>query len=169
MLKIKGFLRKPQINVSHFREVLAAELNHKLQTSAHAWLNTALNIIPVWSGASHSTFSQLAGLVRFPLSIAPKVGVNSMGLGRSAGKGELTQNKRKMLFTFRYETDLWHLIYNEFNNANANPKEGRLFASLHNPGPYQFQKQAQAAFETEAGKVRLPNPFRYIDITEVKL
>jgi hypothetical protein len=50
------------------------------------------------------------------------------------------------------------LVYNEYNNANANPIEGRLFARLLRPGPYHFQDKAALAFRQFSKTVRLPSP-----------
>jgi hypothetical protein len=58
-----------------------------------------------------------------------------------------------------YSTTLWHLIYNEYNNANANPEEARIYSRLIQPGPYSFQEKANAAFLEATKFVKLPSPW----------
>ncbi|MCA9069149.1 MAG: hypothetical protein KDA84_09515 [Planctomycetaceae bacterium] len=170
MIEIFGTLRKIRIDVDAFRSALNQELQERLKDAANEWLNVSLDIVPVWSGASHATFSELAGLVGFPLSISPVAGINRFGLGRSAGKGKVISKENTSFFAFRYQTTLAHLVYNEFNNANVTPDPG-LYAALLRPGPYRFQEAAGSAFLKEAAKARLPNPFAFgiLKVMEVDL
>jgi hypothetical protein len=61
-------------------------------------------------------------------------------------------------YVLEYTTDLWHLVYNNLHNANANPEEGRLFAKLRQPGPYNFTEIAAEEFKQYAKSIRLPSP-----------
>ena len=77
----------------------------------------------------------------------------STGLSASAA----TLVGKNGLHTLEYRTSLWHLVYNEYNDANKNPLDGRLFSRLKNPGPYGFQALGAAAFVSFARTVEVPS------------
>jgi hypothetical protein len=140
-----------------WKRILDQELRAALIEGGTIWMNAALSRIPVWSGASHGTFLKLAAKIGSSISIGggvPWLSGSTYGQSHS-GANLIIYNGAYIL---EYSTDLWHLVYNEFSNANANPVEGRLFARLRNPGPYHFQELAAEEFRNFAKTVRLPSP-----------
>lgn len=170
-MKFTVRFQAPTINVKAWTTRMDSVLSKQIERAATVWLNaTVLLAIPVWSGASRATFLKLAREVSFPLTItgikASARGYISAGkagprLGFQQSKGELNRGTQQGVYTFTYGTSLFHLVFNEYNDANANPKAGRLFARLHEPGPYNFQEIGKDAFEDYAkDAVELPSPWR---------
>lgn len=123
-----------------------------------AWLTQADILVPVWSGASKATFTELANEVNFNLSIVKAVRApNRIAKGRSAGQGDLKIDARNAIGEATYSTTLDHLVFNEFNNANAGG-DPKVFSRLKNPGPYNFLEQANAAFEAATDDFQFPRP-----------
>ncbi len=146
-------------------------LSKDLERAAQTWLNaTVMLAVPVWSGASRATFLKLARKVNHPLTITGikksakggiRKGKDGPRLGFQKSKGEVSLGTQPGIYTFTYETSLFRLVFNEFNDANDNPVAGRLFAQLRNPGPYNFQEIGRAAFEDYSkNAVELPSPWR---------
>lgn len=170
-MKFTVRFKAPKINTVAWLGSLDTTLGEQIEKAAHVWLNaTVMSTIPVWSGASRGTFIKLAREVNFPLTItgvkasatgfiaAGKAG-KTFGFNRSRGK--VSKGERPGLYTFTYGTTLFHLVFNEFNDANSNPEAARLFAKLHQPGPYNFQDIGKDAFEEYARtSVDLPSPWR---------
>ena len=140
------------------------------QQAAHQWLRSVLmsplgsiGPIPVWSGASAATFTELAAAVAFPLGIVPSsTAPNRISFGTRHGRGGIITEPGKS-FRFFYETSLGHLIYNEFNNANL------VGFHLKHPGPYFFQQKGRDEFESFAKQARMPDPFRRFDIQQIRV
>jgi len=157
----------PSIDTGAWVARMDTTLSKQIDKAATVWLNaTVLLAIPVWSGASRGTFLKLAREINFPLTIT---GITPSGAARGGGPslgfqqstGEVTKGSPTGVYTFTYGTTLFHLIFNEYENANANPEAGRLFSQLKEPGPYNFQQIGQDAFEDYAKSVvELPSPWR---------
>ena len=160
-MKFKGTLRKPRIQLAAWKRRTESRMLSTLKKSAIAWLSAATLPVPAWSGASLGTFSELASEVGFSLSIQPTAAGRRLGLGPGAGaaqsSGRFGGDIKNGVFTFEYRTTLEHLIFNEFNNANVTI-DPKVFASLRNPGPYQFQAKGLAAFLEVVRDARLPKP-----------
>lgn len=140
-----------------WKRLLDQELRDALTEGATLWLNAALSRIPVWSGASHGTFLKLAAKIGYVISIGGSVPWRTgPAYGQSHSDAKLTIFDGA--YVLEYSTDLWHLVYNEYNNANNNPDEAHLFSRLRNPGPYNFQTLAGEAFRQFAQTVKLPPP-----------
>lgn len=165
LAKFTGTTHSFELKVRELKEALRKRMIERVERAAQVWLNaTVLSIIPVWSGASHGTFLKLARAVSFTLTIQPEVNTGGFALGIAAGKAASQGKLKKKLpiVSFVYETDLWHLVYNEQNNANLNPAAGRLFAKLKRPGPYNFRTVGAAAFrEFCKESFPFPNPWGY--------
>lgn len=170
-MKFKVKLQQANIQMDQYMIRLDKYLTKQLERGAQTWLNaTVMLSVPVWSGASRATFLKLARKVNHPLTITgikknAKKGIargtDGPRLGFQKSKGEVSMGKTPGLYTFTYETDLFRLVFNEFNNANDNPVAGRLFSKLITPGPYGFQRIGQDAFEDYAKYVvELPSPWR---------
>jgi len=168
-----------EIDEEKWKQRLIDRLTKQVKRAAIVWLNaTVLLTIPVWSGASRATFLKLARSVSFPLTITgiqARSSENSRALGpsigfqQSEGKLDLSEASRGIV-NFTYGTSLFHLVFNEFQNANQNPIAGRLFARLKEPGPYNFQKIGQDAFEDFVkDAVELPSPWKALKIRAIKV
>jgi hypothetical protein len=156
------------------------KLGKQLDRAATVWLNaTVLLAIPVWSGASRATFLKLAREVNFPLTITgikPSAqrfissGRAGPRLGFQQSKGEVRKGSPQGVYTFTYGTTLFHLVFNEFQDANASPEAGRLFSRLKQPGPYNFQEIGKDAFEDYVkDAVELPSPWRSLKIKRIRV
>lgn len=158
MIKVSATYQVPKINVSAYKRVLNDTFSRAIADAARVWLQATTVEIPVWSGASLATFAKLASDAGFSLgSLSPVFNAPSrIGLGLSASQGSLEGDNSRATFKFTYATSLRHLIFNEFNNANASP-DSTLFGTLKNPGPYRFQQKGKATVLATLKELRLPN------------
>lgn len=160
-MRFKAIFNLPTLDITKWKAKIEREMTDALELGVIAWLSAATAPIPVWSGASLATFKPLAQRVNFVLSINPTTIGSQLGLGPNVGAarstGKLFGDPRKGEFFAEYTTNLAHLIFNEFANANsgADPK---VFARLKNPGPYNFQIAGNNAFRQAVGSIRLPFP-----------
>lgn len=164
-MRFTAKLQLPKFDKAGYRRAMNSHMTAVIQDAARLWLNaTVASLIPIWSGASAATFLKLARAASYDLAPAPIGGVQSRtGLGQRESTGNIVAGRTQ--YWFEYGTTLRHLIFNEFNDANAGG-DPAVFAHLVNPGPYQFQKAGQAAFMSFARTVRLPNPFDYVKVTQ---
>lgn len=163
-MRFKAKLELPKFNRAAYVRAMNAHMTDVIQDAARVWLNaTVASLIPIWSGASAATFLKLARAASFNLTAGPIGGVRSR---TAEGSRQSTGNiiSGKTAYWFEYGTTLRHLIFNEFNDANAGG-DPAVFARLVNPGPYQFQQAGATAFRSFARTVRLPNPFNYVKVT----
>jgi len=154
LLVVRARLERPRFNLSAYRRALDREITEILARSAFEYIVAAVEQIPVWSGASRATFTQLASIVSAPLSISPVV---SSGVSRGASQGSGGLNVRNGLGSFIYETTLPHLVFNESNDGNTTRGPGQ-FGRLLTPGPYNFQEVAGGRAEAVLNQFRGPNP-----------
>lgn len=140
-----------------WKRMIDAQLRAALTDGGTIWMNAAISRIPIWSGASHGTFLKLAAKIGYSISVGGGV---PMGLGPQYGSAQSTGKLTIYAgaYVLEYSTNLWHLIYNEFHDGNANKEEARVYSRLKNPGPYHFQELAAEAFRQYAKTVRLPSP-----------
>jgi hypothetical protein len=148
----------PRLDKAKYRKRMHAYLSSALGKAAFAWIAAALQVIPVWSGASHATFLRLAMEIDFRMSISPDNAINRVALGHRMGEGVVETDPQKGIYTFTYSTSLPHLIWNEYHNANVDPDPG-LISQLKQPGPYHFQDIAAAVAQPALAAVRLPSPW----------
>jgi hypothetical protein len=157
-MRLSGIFEVPRVNLARYRELLQARLIETLKQAAVKYLQaTAMNKVPVWSGASRATFSKLAQEAEFELSIAIASGApDRIAWGDSQGVG-LFETGTPGLVSFTYSTTLPHLIINEYNNANtfARPTGGFYFHLIH-PGPYHFQEAGQQALREATAQIEFP-------------
>lgn len=155
MLKLKGKFNAPNFDLQKYKNELERQARETLGRAILEYVVTFQQIVPVWSGASHATLTQLAGLISAPLAIQiSTTAYDREGYGRGHGSAVLVANAGEYGFVF--ETDLPHLVYNEYNDANANPDPG-LRGKLLNPGPYDFQTKVGAAVTTVLREFQLPD------------
>lgn len=170
-MRIKATFELPSFDKAAYNRQLSEVMTAALQEGARVWLRAAINLIPVWSGESQGTFEPLARAVGMPLLIRPAATARNFPRRRNASRdtGEIDAGRgARGVFSFEYGTDLAHLVYNEFNNANVNP-DPSLFSQLRTPGPYLFQLKAGADFRNYASSVRLPNPLPFIKRTILRV
>ncbi len=168
-MKFKGSLTALQLDLEDYRRRLHEHMTGVITRAAFDWLNTVLNEIPTWSGASRATFLALSREVGFSLSISPSSSGSKglgIGVGASHGQGEMTADSKKGEYTFSYSTSLPHLIWNEFNTPEGDPN---VFKGLKKPGPYHFQIKGQEAFQKIVAEVELPNPWKSLKSKKVKV
>lgn len=168
-----------QISLPKFKNNINQVFSKEIERAAIAWLNaTVLAVVPIWSGASRATFQKLAREVNFPLTITGikpsaqgfiNAGVAGPRLGFQQSTGKLEKDTSRLRYTFTYGTSLFHLVFNEFNDANANPEAGRLFARLIQPGPYNFQELGRNAFLDVARTVDLPSPWNNLTLESINI
>lgn len=154
-----------KLSAGNYKKAVSTEMLQKLKEAVGIWIQTAITVIPVWSGASHGTFIKLASKIGQTFSVSGGGGLPGMlgpVYGESQSQGRLTTFGGA--YIAEYSTTLWHLIYNEYNDANANPEAGRLFARLIQPGPYMFQEKANMAFLEYVNTVRMPSPWAYLTL-----
>jgi len=156
------------LQLQAWRAALAESLNLHINQAGIRWLNaTAISKIPVWSGASRATFLHLAQELNFPIDIqvSPTAKTPRISLGLANSSGELDDNGNDGIVMMKYSTSLDHLVFNEYNNANA------FGHNLKTPGPYKFQDAGADAFNTYLTTHRarfLPNPFKFQSRRKIK-
>ena len=160
-MRFKATFITPTLLIPEWKARVQREMQSALERGVIAWLAAATAPIPVWSGASRATFQALAARVNFVLSIDPtglgsRLGVGPAG-GAAASSGRFFGSPSKGEFFAEYRTSLEHLVFNEFNNANAGG-DPKVFSRLRSPGPYNFQAAGNAAFRQVVNGIRLPFP-----------
>ena len=161
-MKITANFKLPRFSFADYQERLNQRLGDALAESARQWLNATALFIPVYTGASRATFSQLASQVGFNLSARGRADIKHVeDLGNSVG--EFNRSGKDGLFTFTYATNLKHLIYNEFNNANL------VGFNLIQPGPYDFQGKGETAFKKSIEGLQLPDPYQSIYVKTLRV
>ncbi len=161
--------RLPRVDMNEFRKLLDEQLIRATTQGAVVWLTKVIEEstpragMPVWSAASRATFAPLASQVEYALALSPVSDAPNridIGIGASPGdNGVFERGETPGIYSFTYSTTLPHLIINEYNNANEyrNPKSGKPYFRLTNPGPYHFQEKGKSAFLKHAAEVVLPD------------
>lgn len=153
MFRMNVRLEQVLVNLAAYEQAIENAGAEALSRAAFEFITTATSIIPVWSGASHGTFTALADAINIPLVINPLVrSRESLGAARSSA--DLDLDGPQMSFT--YETDLPHLLFNEAQNAN------NFGFNLRNPGPYRFVERASDAAASALADFDAPNPCRFM-------
>ena len=160
-MKVKATFKVPTLNFDRFKNKVHQELSDAIAYGAFEWINAAVSKIPVWSGASHATFLQLAKAIGFHLSINPVAAIKDTNLGIEYGFGDFTTDMSTGKYSFEYATTLEHLIFNEYQNANGGA-DPNVFYRLKDPGPYGFQEFANEAFKKAVAEVHLPSFLPYL-------
>lgn len=176
-MRITTTFTKAVFDEEAYKELFEAWMEETLTMMASAYLQaTAINIVSgpfgeyrVWRGASAATFLKLADTIKFniPLQNATPAGKAE---GAAHGYGGMTIDGKKGKGSFFYSTDLVHLVWNEYHNANVKSEKG-FPLKLRNPGPYHFQEAGQIAVDDmirDLG-INLPDPWLAIKITKIKV
>jgi len=142
-MRIVGSFALLSFQIGAARKALNDELNDIMMQATRAWVRTVVSIVPTWSGASQASIQPIANLVGVPVFSTPVAGAPDRR-DTSKGQAELSlEGPRKF---FRWNTSVFHFIYNENNNANL------VGFHLRNPGPYRSQRRAKTAFDTVVKK-----------------
>ena len=159
------------IDLGVYQKMLDKALSEDLREGGIEWLRSALLVIPIWSGASHGTFVKMAQKLGMSISVpgSPRLGLLNTGPQAGIGASSAILEGKDGLHTITYHTSLWHLIYNEYNNANANPMAAGLFARLLTAGPYNFQAIGNSTFISFASSVKLPSVKKSLKLTKHKV
>ena len=155
--------RVPILDLEGYRTKLHEHMIQCLKEAAKKWLESTAHYIPVWSGASRSTFSPLASHVEYALDISPVVAAR-VHFEMDYGTAEWTTDPVNGKYIFSYYTSLAHLNINERYNANLfiNPHTGTPYFHLKTPAPYHFQARGDTAFSMYAAGVELPDISKFI-------
>ena len=176
-MKFKAQLTAMRIDLAGYREELDKTLRAEIAHGLMAWLDSVLNEIPSWSGASRATFVALAEKIgmHVPITTTPNARVmagDRVGRGVVSGAASrLNLNDPPGHYTFEYHTDLPWLVWNEYHDANVEPDETKWPppAKLLKPGPYEFQAKGAAAFRSATKNVSLPRVGPFIHGTKYKV
>jgi hypothetical protein len=146
-----------------YRKAMLNALRNLNERAGQAWIHAAVNSapIPTWSGASRATFQKLARELGTSVPIGPirsKKSRVGLGAATASGSGVIEDGD---FIGFIYTTNLRYLAYNEYNRA-VKGRPPQPYSNAVRFTPYQFQKAAQAAWEEEAKKAKLPDPYRYL-------
>ena len=158
MLEIRARFERPRFSLASYRRALDRAITETLSLAAFEYIVSAVEQIPVWSGASRATFTELASAISAPLTINPVV---QSGISRGASQGSGGLEVRNGRGSFVYQTTLPHLIFNESNDGNTTRGPGQ-FRDLLTPGPYNFQEIAGARAEDVINRFSGPNPLTFI-------
>jgi len=162
-MRLKLTIEMAQFNKSAYVQLFESWLHQQLsRLAARYLLATAVDLIAgqtgayrVWSGASAASFLHLANEIHSTIPIS-KGNATGIAYGKRFSDGGIEIDKG--VGRFFYSTDLPHLVYNEYHNANTDPDRA-LFSQLKNPGPYGFQKAGTRAVEHAIdGMDPLPSP-----------
>ena len=139
MPKLTGSLGLVELDIAAFEAALDQKLTKILVEGTAEWVRTVSAILPNWSGESRASLRPIADLVNIPIFASAVAGApDRVSKGESEGFGELHLGPGQYFFEWR--SQVFHLAYNELNDANA------VGFHLRNPGPYQSQRQAEQSF-----------------------
>jgi len=164
-MKFTGNFVSFQFDMKKYEQILHEQLSEDIAHAATLWLEAVLTEIPVWSGASWATFTQLAREIGSNLAINP-VAVNRISFGQRHGDGALITDRKKHEYYFEYSTDLRWLVHNEYNTPNSDPN---VWGRLKKPGPYFFQEVGQKVFAKVANEIYLPSPWKALKIIKHRI
>ncbi len=174
-MKFQGKFAVPRLDLAGYRAALDKRMREAIAQGVMEWLNAVLDKIPDWSGASRATFVKLAQTIGMNVPISPTpTAMGSVGdrssEGQNNSQGKLNLDTPPGRYTFKYQTSLPHLIWNEYHNANQDPDETKWPkpALLLNPGPYEFQAKGLMAFMQFAKSVDLPAVRPFVQVKKIK-
>lgn len=142
MPRLTGRLGLVVLDVSALTASLDKELTQILVEGTVEWVRTVSAIIPNWSGESRASLQKIADLVDVPIFAGAVSGApDRTQKGFAEGEGDLILNdKGDGVYAFVWHSNVFHLAFNESNNAN------QYGFHLRNPGPYHSMRQAQQSF-----------------------
>lgn len=148
-MKFEGELRLPGFDFEAAKRALDEECKQILVEGVKGWIEAVEAIVPNWSGESRASLRAIGNLVGVPIAAYPVRGApDRVAKGESEGSAKLETSGFKYIFSWK--SDVFHLAYNESNNANL------VGFHLINPGPYHSQQIAMKAFDAITSR-RLKN------------
>lgn len=140
MPKITGNLAQIALDLDAALRDLDRQCTDILLDGAKEWTRTVVDIVPTWSGMSQASIQPIADLVGVPVFSSPVSGApDRQAAGRASGSASMTLGERGE-YSFEWKSTVFHFLYNELNDATE------VGFRLKQPGPYQSQRQASAAF-----------------------
>jgi hypothetical protein len=155
----------PKLDFDAYKKALDKQMREIVAQGLEAWLMVTTVEVPLWSGASRATFVKVGQLIDHTVATSggsASFNRASTGLAMSTGDGFNPSDMDKGLYVFTYGTTLPWLLVNEYYNAND------WGFHLTNPGPYEFQVKARAAFLHATKMVSLPKVAPFIRRQVVK-
>lgn len=152
-MRFRVKLQAMKVHPAH-RKAIDAFVKESVEEAARRWVRAAVEVIPVWSGASRATLEALASAVGEHIDIDVKGDVeNRIALGRLFSRGGIERDGEAN-WSFFYETSLRYLIANE--TQNVQPRTHGLRGKLIEPTPYNFREAGNAAVEAYTATLILP-------------
>lgn len=150
LAKLKGLF----LNLAGLRREVDDYSRQTVEAAAKIWLRTALEEVPIWSGASRATFEQLGAAIGepVPLTTAP-LAPNRIALGRANSRGGVEKDGEGK-WRFYYETSLAYLSANEQFAVEVGQYGVKW--GLKKPTPYGFREKANLAVQGFAGDIPPP-------------
>ena len=150
MPKLSASFSLVRLDLKAATKAIDEEMTAILKEAVAEWLRTILAIVPVWSGASHYAFKELADAVDVPVTAFPVTRTDSKGHARRAPdrrrmgleSSTASLNDTGPIYSFDHSTTLFHYLYNEENDATADG------FNLIRPGPYHSRAKARVAFDS---------------------
>jgi hypothetical protein len=142
MPRLTGNFNALKLDLEGLKRDLRHDLTDILINGTQAWVRKVADIVPNWSGMSRASLQPIASLVGVPIFASPVDGApNRVAAGRELAvpAPRLAIDDRGQYY-FEWHTQVFHFIYNEFNNANL------VGFHLRNPGPYHSMAQAEREF-----------------------
>lgn len=173
-VRIKANMQAPRIQHSSYEKAMEKLGREVLSQAVFEYIVTVQGIVPIWTGASITTLSELANLIGMPIIVSatgsaalrPNLVNSNQSKAKATSGGSLKNGGG--VYSFSYHTALPHLVYNEYNNANVD-RPPELFSQLKNPGPYNFQAATTSAVLVVLKQFHLPDPRDHTKITKVSI
>jgi hypothetical protein len=170
MPKVTGTLSLVKLDLKAAGAALDKELTELLKAGIRAWVEKATDVIPLWSGAARSVFSEIGDAVGVSFNTSPvsrrwRV-PDRRAMGRASSEFEISTTGP--IYQFKHSHDLFHLRINEVVNVHDHGFKPNLIQ----PGPYNWRVQAKRAYENVVDP-RLKNlnfdVARYVKYTQVRV
>lgn len=154
------------VNQAKASRYISERLRTLFHNAVREYVDEIKNRVPVWSGASRLSISQLAAYAGVPIfgpgnhslvtHTSPR-GVpkqaQRQGAGQAAEEFQVDDNARSGKLFMRWKTSLEHFVTNEQYDVSGSIR-------LINPGPYNIRQYAQDAFRASINKQMAARPFR---------
>ncbi len=165
MPRLKGTLAKLDFKLNVAKAKIEQDALEILRDGAQAWVRAIADAVPVWSGMSLASLKPIADLVGISLNTSPVSGApDRQSKGRALGSATFEDGPTK--FSFSWESNVFHYLFNEFNDARP------YGFHLIRPGPYYSVRKAEGAFFKEVNP-RLRRLFlsvaNAIEVTRAKI
>jgi hypothetical protein len=156
MMSFRAQLKTIEMDLGAEIAKLEKQIGEENARATANWLDAVTSIVPVWSGASQSTFVKLAQAVGFPLRPVKVPGAPERRLlGFLSSQGGVEKRGPGRIGMF-YRTRLKYLIFNNDNVAVRGV--GGVIWGLITPTPYKFIQAGVVAYMRVASQFKLQGP-----------